>query len=229
MDRLVMPKTDALQQMSRVFKLLSGVQVIAEASDQRYTFVKDLPRRAALRSLYLFGYWQAHQYSGAVEAELRKDLQFKDAPEGKNRELLQRICNCTNPISLHIRRGDYTLAAEGNISLPFDYYEQAIALTRKRLPNPVFFVFSDDISYARQRMPSDIEAVFVDHNNDFTALEDLRLMSACHDHIIANSSFSWWGAWLNPRSNRNVIAPKYWKLKQDSYFPDLLPGSWTII
>ncbi len=128
-----------------------------------------------------------------------------------------------------MRRGDYTLAIEGNRTLPLDFYIRAIAHMRERLRNPVFFIFSDDIAFARANLPADLPAFFVDHNDDQTSHEDLRLMSACHHHIIANSSFSWWGAWLNPRPDKIVLAPRYWMLTPDSYFPELLPPTWIIV
>jgi Glycosyl transferase family 11 len=77
-------------------------------------------------------------------------------------------------------------------------------------------------------LPRDIDAEFVNHNNSFSAHEDLRLMSSCQNHIIANSSFSWWGAWLNPSPRKIVYAPKYWLLRRDSYFSELLPPSWIL-
>ncbi len=142
--------------------------------------------------------------------------------------MLERIGKCTNPVSLHVRRGDYTLAAEGNIALPLDYYTRSISICRERLADPTFFVFSDDIAFARKNLPHDIRAVFIDHNDDASSHEDLRLMSSCRHHIIANSTFSWWGAWLNPRLDKLVVAPKHWYLTQDSYYPELLPPGWIL-
>ncbi len=142
--------------------------------------------------------------------------------------MLTRIQQQGQPVSLHMRRGDYTLAIEGNRTLPMSFYTRAIAHMRERLTTPVFFIFSDDIAFARAHLPADLAAVFVDHNDDLSSHEDLRLMAACHHHIIANSSFSWWGAWLNPRSDRIVFAPRNWTQAADSYYPDLLPPEWTV-
>jgi hypothetical protein len=156
------------------------------------------------------------------------ELSFKEPAQGKNLEVLKQIKQCKNPVSLHVRRGDYTLAAEGNIALSIDYYTSAISTFKERLVDPTFFVFSDDMAFVRQNLPHHVKAIFVDNNDATASHEDLRLMSACHHHIIANSSFSWWGAWLNPRPDKMVIAPKHWLLKADSYYPDLLPPSWTL-
>ena len=228
-DRLILPRRGLLKPPSRVLKRVLGIQEIDERVEERYTFVRDLPLQRGTRRVYLFGYWQAYQFAEAVEPELPQSLAFTHTATGKTASVLEQIQGCTTPVSLHIRRGDYTLAAEGNIALPFDYYERAIRLMRERFAEPVFFVFSDDIAYARAKMPVDLRAIFVDHNDEFSAQDDLRLMAACHHHVIANSSFSWWGSWLNPRPDKVVIAPKYWKLKANTYYPDLLPQGWVVL
>jgi hypothetical protein len=205
------------------------VQEFTEPLDQRYRFLEDLPLDQSVRTVYLFGYWQAYQLVDAVADELRTSLQFKNHATGKNQEMFHQINECEHPVSLHIRRGDYALAAEGNVTLPLDYYRRAITYFQERLAYPVFFVFSDDMAFARKNIPAGVRAVFVDHNDDFSSHEDMRLMSACHHHIIANSSFSWWGSWLNPRADKMVVAPKFWHLKPDSYFPGLLPFDWALL
>jgi Glycosyl transferase family 11 len=228
-DRLLIGKRKPWPQISSPLRHSLGVLEFDEPLEQRYRFLEHLPLDQSVQTVYLFGYWQAHQLVNAVADELRTSLQFKDQAAGNNQEMLQQINECEHPVSLHIRRGDYTLAAEGNIALPLDYYSRAIAHFQERLTNPVFFVFSDDMAFAQNNMPAGIRAVFVDHNDDFSSHEDLRLMSACHHHIIANSSFSWWGAWLNPRADKMVVAPKFWLLKPESYFPGLLPPAWTLL
>ncbi len=120
------------------------------------------------------------------------------------------------------------IPATGRAELPFEYYANAISRLRKRLVDPTFFIFSDDIRSVKEYLPRNIRAVFVDHNDDFSAHEDMRLMSSCRHHIIANSTFSWWGAWLNPRSDKVVIAPRQWDVTEKSFYPDLLPPSWTL-
>lgn len=227
-ERLLLSTKPALRRTIGAVSSLLGTQVVAETAAQRYQFVEDLPVAANTHTLYLAGYWQAHRFADSIAGALRADLHWKSPASGKNLDRLKRIQDCAAPVSLHVRRGDYTLAAEGNLALPLAYYEAAITHFRQRLHNPVFFVFSDDIAFARANLPKDIQAVFVDHNDDSSAQEDLRLMAACHHHAIANSSFSWWGAWLNPRLDKTVFAPRYWHKRPDSYFPDLLPSDWTL-
>jgi len=140
--------------------------------------------------------------------------------------LLEQIHAASLPVSLHVRRGDYTLAAEGNIALPLDYYRRAIEFIRERFEDTTFFIFSDDIEFARRNLPAGMRQIFVEGNDDLSSHEDLRLMAACQHHVIANSSFSWWGAWLNPSPEKVVVAPRHWHLSPDSDYPDLLPPTW---
>ncbi len=227
-DRLAVNDRKSLRAIARVLRRSLGVQVVRERLDQRYKFVEDLGLAKGIRTVYLEGYWQTHRIADAIADTLRPQLRLRKPLEGKNLEVMSQIERCRTPVSLHIRRGDYTLAAEGNIALPMSFYSRATALLRERLNDPTFFVFSDDIAFARANLPIGLRTIFVDHNDDHTSHEDLRLMSACRHHIIANSSFSWWGAWLNPRLEKFVIAPKQWLLRPDSYYPDLFPQEWIL-
>lgn len=227
-DRLVLNQRRGLKPLLSAFRESLRIQMFTEAIEQRYTFMPDLPLQKNVRTVYLTGYWQAHRFADDIADELRSEFSFRQPAQGKNLEVLEQISQSRNPVSLHVRRGDYTLAAEGNIALPIDYYSHAISAFRKRLDDPSFFIFSDDIAFTREHLPRDIRAIFVDHNDASSSHEDLRLMSCCQHHIIANSTFSWWGAWLNPHPDKMVFAPKYWLLKQDSYYPDLLPADWML-
>jgi hypothetical protein len=129
-------------------------------------------------------------------------------------------------VSLHIRRGDAIHPREGRVLLANEYYAHAISMIKERFVDPVIFVFSDDMPFVKENLSRDVKMVFVEQNNDFAAHEDLRLMSSCHHHIIANSSFSWWGAWLNPRRGKMVVAPRQWFLGVEN--PDLLPQDWVL-
>ena len=163
-----------------------------------------------------------------VADELRSELAFKEPAQGKNLEVLKQIKQSRNPVALHVRRGDCTVSATNRVDLPLEYYLNAVSTFKQRLGDPTFFVFSDDIAFVKEYLPRNVPMVFVDHNDDFSAHEDLRLMSSCHHQIIANSTFSWWGAWLNPRTDKMVIAPKQWYNTEDSYYPDLFPQTWEL-
>jgi hypothetical protein len=190
-----------------------------------WVFQQEIPEADSANRLYLKGFFQAHQYPQAVERQLRAELVLRDPPSLPNVEMLDRIRTSACPVSLHMRRGDYTVIYNGRDALPLSYYGNAIAAVRRVNPDPTFFVFSDDIAFARQNLPASERIVFVDHNGEEAGHEDLRLMAACRHHIIANSTFSWWGAWLNPDPAKQVYAPDRW-LDPAVPHPDLIPPEW---
>jgi hypothetical protein len=206
-------------------RLLLGAKTYNPHFSTDWIFQPDLPVTSLTQRLYLYGFFQAFQYAQGVEAELRREFAFRNPPSGLNLEALDRIRSIECPVSLHLRRGDYTLVYGGRDALPLTYYHNAITAIREAHANPTVFVFSDDIDFARKNLPALVPMVFVDHNDALAAHEDLRLMSACSHHIIANSTFSWWGAWLNPNPAKLVIAPDRW-LDPAVPHPDLLPRDW---
>jgi hypothetical protein len=226
-DRILMSDKPWLKAATSPLRRALQIQIFAEQIEHRYCFLPDLPLERGVRTLYLQGYFQNSQLVQAVADELRVDLTLKHPPQGRNLQLLQQIRQSRTPVSLHIRRGDSTLRWEGKVVLPMEYYSHAISMFRERFVDPSFFVFSDDMSFVRQNLPRDARMVLVEHNDDFASHEDLRLMSACQHHIIANSTFSWWGAWLNPRPEKMVIAPRHWFLGADNY-QTLLPRDWIL-
>ncbi len=229
LDRFIFTHRPLLKPAAHLWMKTLGIGIVNEPPSRRYSFLRELAIDGRAKTVYLVGYWQTFRLVDAVAGELRAELSFREAARGRDLEVLKQIEGSREPVSLHIRRGDYTLAAEGNRALPVDYYVEAIRRFRERLRNPTFFVFSDDMRFARAHLPGDAPMVFVDHNSAATSYEDLRLMSACRHHILANSTFSWWGAWLNARPDKIVVAPRHWLLTRDSYFPDLLPPEWTLL
>lgn len=176
---------------------------------------------------YLMGYWQSEKYFLEVASQIRKDFSFRLPLENQNVELAKQI-NQVNAVSLHVRRGDYanipkTTATHGLCSL--DYYRASIRLVAEQVQQPHFFVFSDDIAWVKNNLKIEFPHQYVDHNHDAESYNDMRLMSMCQHHIIANSTFSWWGAWLNPSVNKIVVAPSRWFANQTDV-PDLLPQDW---
>ena len=227
-DRIALNDRPVLRPLMSAARRAAGIAMCRESLEQRYRFMPELPFAGKPWLVYLVGYWQVHGIADSIADQLRPELELRQPATGKNLDVLEQIGACRTPVSLHVRRGDYTLAVEGNIALPLSFYERAVAHMLARLDDPTFFVFSDDIAFARANLPRSIRTIFVDHNQDATAHEDLRLMAACHHHIIANSSFSWWGAWLNARPEKVVCAPKYWHLRPESYYPDLFPPEWHL-
>lgn len=172
---------------------------------------------------YLHGYWQSERYFADAAAQIRADFAFPP-PTGRNAELAAEI-GATLAVSLHVRRGDYVGNA-AHVVCGQAYYDAGIAALLPHLPAaPVIYVFSDEPDWARAHLSLPGRAVIVDHNAD-APQEDMRLMSLCAHHIIANSSFSWWGAWLNAAPGRRVVAPKRWFGKPGLTNPDILPPDW---
>ena len=185
-------------------------------------------RERALQGGYLHGYWQSERYFAAYAANIRADFIFREELQGVDLRIANAISQST-AISLHVRRGDYvsdpkTLAVHGTCTP--EYYYSAIETLRQRCPNARFFAFSDDPSWVVQVLqPRYPQLVLVEHNNGMSSYNDMRLMSMCDHHIIANSSFSWWGAWLNHRPDKMVIAPARW-FANGRDTPDLVPDNW---
>jgi hypothetical protein len=176
---------------------------------------------------YLMGYWQSEQYFLEVATQIRKEFSFKLPLEQKNTEIVNQI-NQMNAVSLHVRRGDYVSNSKNNKTYELcslDYYSSSIRHIAERLQNPHFIVFSDDDAWVRNNLKIDFSHQYINHNQGAESYNDMRLMSLCKHHIIANSSFSWWGAWLNSKPDKLVIAPKNWFLDQKNV-KDLLPIGW---
>ncbi len=152
------------------------------------------------------GYWQSEKHFKHIEKEVRDEFTLKCIPNPQAIELSLRMRN-SNSVFIHVRRGDYTGPSRNlEMTLPVDYYNRAIDHMRYRLEHPNFFVFSDDIAWVERNIALPRVCTSV----HFKPHEDLWLMSQCKHAIIANSSFSWWGAWLNPSTDRQVIYPARW-------------------
>jgi hypothetical protein len=227
-DQLLMSPRRSLKMGVDLLRRLTGVQVYAEEFHRRYEFNPDIPVQSGVRRLYLLGYWQSFRFAGEIENAIRSELTLTEPAKGKNLEILERIKRSEHPVSIHLRRGDAILESVGRAVLTTSYYRRVIRHFQNRFSTPTFFVFSDDIDFARRNLSSDKSMVFVDHNDDFSAHEDLRLMSSCHHHIIANSTFSWWGAWLNPRPDKVVAAPKARFVAEANEFLASLPSNWVL-
>jgi glycosyl transferase family 11 len=184
------------------------------------------------KKVYLDGYWQTEKYFKDIENILKKEFVLKTPLNAKNKKTLERISVSLNSVALHIRRGDYvnntaTSQFHGNCSL--QYYQNAINLISEKIKDPHFFIFSDDIPWVKENLKSKYPMYYLDNNPPEKGYEDLRLMSGCKHFIIANSSFSWWGAWLAENKNKIVIAPKKWFNDTSIDTKDLIPETWLKI
>lgn len=181
------------------------------------------------RVWYLDGYWQAERYFAPIETILREELVLREPPNDYNRRMLELI-GAAESVCVHVRHGDNAnqAAAQHGI-LPPDYYRKAVEDLVRAVPNPRFFVFSDDPEWARENVRPGGDTVYVDGNDDERNYEDLRLMGSCRHHITANSTFSWWGAWLGRRAGQRVYAPGRYFMHLDVPNGDYYPKSWNII
>lgn len=173
-------------------------------------------------TIYYRGSWQNPQYFNAIANEIREKLTFPEFTEHKSLALCQEISE-HETVAVHIRRGDYLKhkALGGICDLP--YYQNAINKIEGLVNKPLFVIFSDDISWCRENI--NVENVrFVDWNTGEQSFQDMHLMSLCSHNIIANSSFSWWGAWLNANPDKIVISPNKWIHYTDSM--GIVPSEW---
>lgn len=182
-------------------------------------------------SIYLDGYWQSEKYFSDIADIIRNEFALKLPQTGKNLELAQQIASCAS-VSLHVRRGDYVADEKTNTihgTCDLAYYARCIEELSQRVHEPSFFIFSDDPDWAERNLKITHTATFIGHNGPKKNYEDLRLMSQCRHHIIANSSFSWWGAWLGRYQDTIVYAPKRWFNSPSFNTEDLLPEAWIRI
>ena len=196
------------------------------------------PRLTALkvtRRVYLDGYWQSEFYFKDIEDTLRRELRFKVEHDSVNLELAKAI-RSTESVCIHVRRLHGVPKADDPVPLPVEhpkalyvdpsYYTQAAKRLLDRVSSPHFFVFADYPDWAKENLRLDYPTTFVTHNGNDKDYEDLWLMSLCRHHIVANSTFGWWGAWLGAYAGQLVFAP----LKGHAFdIRDLFPPSWEVI
>lgn len=185
--------------------------------------------------IFLKGYFQSYRYFSGVENKIRELYEFPyEKFDSRNEEIKSRILAKTS-VSVHIRRGDYvenrkTLDFHGNCSV--EYYKNAIEYLLRTVKDFNLIFFSDDMKWVQNQF-NDLphEKIFVTGNLHENSWKDMYLMSLCHHNIIANSSFSWWAAWLNKHPEKKVIAPKFWFANRDQEQKslDLLPPDWIRI
>lgn len=161
---------------------------------------------------YLRGYWQRELYFESAEALIRAEFHFRDPLDERSQAFAAAIRGAPSAASLHVRRGDYVSAERVRERLgPLDpgYYRRAVDIVADRVGSVQLFVCSDDPDWCRTTLRLEHETTVVEGNAE-NGWRDMQLMSLCDHHVVANSSFSWWGAWLNPAPDKVVIAPRPW-------------------
>jgi len=182
------------------------------------------------REKYYDGYWQSYKYLEPIRKELLREISLKESINKKYSEFISKI-NGSNSVSIHIRRGDYVndpKTKKTHITFGLEYYEEAIKIIKDKIKDPVFFVFSDDISWVKENLKINYPIIFVS-DPEIKDYEELIIMSVCKHNIIANSSFSFWGAWLNQNQGKTVIAPKKWSNLYQKEYKNICPENWVRI
>ena len=184
-------------------------------------------------NVLLIGNWQNEKYFSSFQDSVISHFSFKLPLNAINSKRLNRILN-SNSISIHVRRGDYVdnIGANKNHGVcSLDYYRKSINYILNKIDNPTFFVFSDDPVWVEENLKIKGEHEYINGNMGNMSYVDMQLMSNCKHNIIANSSFSWWGAWLNRNTEKIIIAPRQWfaNPEKNSNKKELVPSSWIKI
>lgn len=178
---------------------------------------------------FYIGYWQTEQYFKHIEFQIKDKFKFNELHLSKQSRIIASKINNSNSISIHIRRGDYLLPQNETLYkdiCTIEYYQKGISIIKEKCHNCNFFIFSDDIQWARKNIVTE-NIFFIDFNKGKDSWQDMYLMSLCKHNIIANSSFSWWAAWLNNYEQKIVICPhKFINTNRPS---DIIPASWIKI
>lgn len=181
--------------------------------------------------IYYKGFFQSERYFLPVADKVRAALRFPlERTNADTRRLLQQIDADPEAVSPHVRRGDYLqpkVYARTGCICQREYYLRAIGEMTERVPRAHYYVFSDDIEWVRQNLPLPADTVYVDHNHGEASWQDMMLMSHCRHHVICNSTFSWWGAYLNAAPTKVVISPERWDTRYPT--PHINPAGWVTI
>lgn len=209
-----------------IHKVLRILNIIIYIENWNESIEKKLNKK---RVCFLTGWWQSEKFFKDIEKEIRKDFVFPKIIDKKNTEI-ENIILETNSVSLHIRRGDYIKDKGLGGLAPLEYYQKAIKYINSKVKNPVYFIFSNDIDWCKNNLNLRNQTYYIDWNKGEESYRDMQLISLCKHNIIPNSSFSWWGAWLNNNPNKIVIAPEKWFndcVKMD--YSNIVPETWVKI
>jgi len=176
---------------------------------------------------YYWGYWQSEKYFNHIADQIRTDFTFKNQLNEKNLQVADAIAR-TSAVSVHVRRGDYVNHSVLGGVCDTEYYRKAIDHINSKVPDATYFIFSDDIAWCKEHLGIE-NCHYIDWNKEKESYIDMQLMSLCKHNIIANSSFSWWGAWLNSNPEKIVIAPSKWHNEEICDINDIIPNKWTRI
>lgn len=207
-----------------IHKILKKLKLIMYLEDWNETIEEKLNSNY----IYYTGSWQSEKFFKDISDEIRKDFSFPRVLDKKNLEIVEKIKN-SNSVSIHIRRGDYLEDKALNGLASLEYYKSSVKYIGEKVKNPHFFIFSNDIEWCKQNL--DLEnCCYIDWNKGKESYRDMQLMSLCKHNIIPNSTFSWWGAWLNNNPEKIVIAPEKWFNDCTNWnYSNIVPDEWIKI
>ncbi|MFC1960138.1 alpha-1,2-fucosyltransferase [Chloroflexota bacterium] len=178
--------------------------------------------------VYLVGYWQFEKYFIDQAAFIRNEFKLTEPLPPENESLAAEMQN-SQSVSIHIRRGDYVsdprFAPTHNVCTP-QYYQRAMQYISQKITTPRFYIFSDDPEWCQQNIHSDYPIKIVSNNQSLPQY-DLILRAKCQHHILSNSTFSWWGAWLNNNTNKTVVVPDKWTHGLSTEERNIIPAHWN--
>ncbi len=213
-----------------LWNFIKKIKKIRKYRETDFRYNPDLIKNST-PNMYLSGLFQSEKYFVAERDFILNLYSFPELEEKKNIEIADKILN-TNSVSLHIRRGEFANDKKINQligTVPLEYYYKAIEFIAQYFASPVFFIFSDDPQWVKENLKINHPHYVIDWNTGDKHWRDMQLMSLCKHNIIANSTFSWWGAWLNQNPDKIVIAPKQWftgQLAEKYDTTDLIPEKW---
>lgn len=195
-----------LRSLSTTARERASIEIIRDG------YRKEAIKPGSQQGFFLEGYFQSSRYFSDISGILRKSI--RPGCLSRTSSQYQKLIESCNSVSVHIRRGDYVTDANANLThgvAALSYYRKALELIQSKVSCPVFYFFSDDLDWVRKNFSSlDLNAVYCDFNGPEDGFQDMYLMSRCKHNILANSSFSWWGAWLNEHEDAVKICPKRW-------------------
>jgi hypothetical protein len=221
----------------RIFRILQRLlptKLYIYQEKNHYCFDPSLFKAPTFKthSLYLMGYWQSYRYFESIKKILQAEVSPKNPLNAHYQNYLNQI-QVSNSAMVHVRRGDYVhLASASKVHgfIGLDYYQQGMAILLDKNPATHFFVFSDDLDWVKANLPYQDKVTFIHSLEDSDAvIQELELMKHCQSHLIANSSLSWWAAWLAKNPHNFVVCPSKWTNDSTMIWDDLLPAHWQKI
>lgn len=200
---------DKKKYIYRIIKKIFNIDIVKSSEYIEMNNISNVRLQRMPDNIYFNGFWQDKVYIEYIYNEILEEFKFKQVLDGKNKDLLTKL-EGYETVSVHIRRGDYLNNKSLGEICDKDYYKRAIQFIESKIDNPVFVFFSDDMNWVKDNFKLGYKCIYVDWNKKENSYKDMQLMSLCKHNIIANSTFSWWAAFLNKNKNKIVIGPQKW-------------------